>query len=443
MSQRAMPRFRRWWSGVPQVLATKGASRRSEPGKAPRRLRPALLVEALEDRFLPSTGLQVNPPAPPAVTASLCQTTSLFVADQDYTTAMGHTFTAQASNGLLESVYGAAGSVHITELNDDVGVGVRTTLPSGGVVTVNADGSFSYTPPAHYMGTDSFKVTVSDGTASTTAFAYVKMIALVGNWWDWASSGQTLTVSTVGGLLDSSTTSGLSMTAINGYTASVGTPITLPSGAALTVNADGSLSYTASADYSGDDSFTFAAGDGVNSTTATASIYVSKPYSPPPPPPPPTDYVYLAGWREFTAVVGQPLNVTAAAGMLEYAYDLSGKPIQITQIDGNALHFGSPLTLPSGATLTVNGDGSFTYLSNAGQGESYDYITFTAGDAGNIRQQHQFLHIRGPEHRRQSAGIRLRYQRQQRPNNVGEWQRGCPRYVDHPAIGRHAHGPCR
>ncbi|MET0647678.1 MAG: Ig-like domain-containing protein, partial [Pyrinomonadaceae bacterium] len=45
------------------------------------------------------------------------------------------------------------------------------TSVQGGNVSVNADGSFSYNPPAGYEGADSFTYTVSDGTHTDTATA--------------------------------------------------------------------------------------------------------------------------------------------------------------------------------------------------------------------------------------------------------------------------------
>jgi hypothetical protein len=44
----------------------------------------------------------------------------------------------------------------------------KTSL-AGGTVTVNADGSFTYTPPPRYAGTDSFTYTVTDGTGSANS----------------------------------------------------------------------------------------------------------------------------------------------------------------------------------------------------------------------------------------------------------------------------------
>ena len=56
----------------------------------------------------------------------------------------------------------------ITEINGvPVTVGVPTTLPSGGVVTLNADGTVSYEPTSDYNGPDSFTYTISDGEGGT------------------------------------------------------------------------------------------------------------------------------------------------------------------------------------------------------------------------------------------------------------------------------------
>src|SRR5438105_6078674 len=41
----------------------------------------------------------------------------------------------------------------------------RSTDPSHGSVTVNADGTFTYTPAANYHGADSFTYTVTDAAA--------------------------------------------------------------------------------------------------------------------------------------------------------------------------------------------------------------------------------------------------------------------------------------
>lgn len=47
----------------------------------------------------------------------------------------------------------------------------RTAAPTGqgGTVTLNSDGSFSYTPPAGFTGEDSFGYSATDGTDTSNA----------------------------------------------------------------------------------------------------------------------------------------------------------------------------------------------------------------------------------------------------------------------------------
>ena len=55
---------------------------------------------------------------------------------------------------------------------DDVTFGLTGSGPANGTVTVNADGTFNYTPDADFAGTDSFEYTITDAdgaTATTTA----------------------------------------------------------------------------------------------------------------------------------------------------------------------------------------------------------------------------------------------------------------------------------
>ncbi|MGH3477235.1 MAG: Ig-like domain-containing protein, partial [Nocardioidaceae bacterium] len=142
--------------------------------------------------------------------------------------------------------------------------------PSHGTLTLNANGSFSYTPAANYNGTDSFTYRASDGTLESneatvtiTVTASNDAATAVDNAY---STGEdtTLTVNAPGVLGNDSDPDGDPLTAVLGSGPSHGT---------LTLNANGSFSYTPAANYNGTDSFTYRASDGTTtSNLATVTI---------------------------------------------------------------------------------------------------------------------------------------------------------------------------
>ena len=52
-----------------------------------------------------------------------------------------------------------------TDVDGDALTAVLVTGPAHGTLTLNADGSFTYTPDANYNGADSFTYSANDGTA--------------------------------------------------------------------------------------------------------------------------------------------------------------------------------------------------------------------------------------------------------------------------------------
>jgi hypothetical protein len=194
-----------------------------------------------------------------------------------------------------------------------------------------------------------------------------------------ASDDPVLTVSAPGVLANDSDPDGdtLSVGQVNGSAADVGTPVTLPSGAVLTVHQDGSFSYDPNGQFEGGgtDSFTYTVSDGHgDEATATVTITVTADGSP------------TANNVSYITSDNTVLTVGAGAGLLSTAVPFDADDtLSVAQVNGSAADVGTPVTLPSGALLTVHQDGSFSYDPNgnfaAGGTDSFTY-TVSDGHGG-------------------------------------------------------------
>jgi large repetitive protein len=227
-------------------------------------------------------------------------------------------------------------------LANDSGTGLSvasSTQPKHGTVTVNADGSYTYTPNSGFSGTDTFTYTAQDSSGQTATGNVTITVTPVGQ--DdigTTKANTTLTVDKAHGVLSNDAGSGLSVT---GHTD--------PSHGTLTINPDGSYTYKPTAGYSGPDSFTYTASDGTNpSYTQKVSLTVTP----------------NAAADTATATAGQTLAVPAK-GVLT---NDGGSQLVVT---GN--------TQPANGKATVNADGSFTYKPNDGFSGT-DTFTYTVAD---------------------------------------------------------------
>ena len=150
---------------------------------------------------------------------------------------------------------------------------VLVSGPAHGTLTLNSDGSFSYTPAANFNGSDSFTYKVNDGQVNSNVATVALTIAAVndppiaGN--DGYSTNEDLALNVAApGVLgnDSDPVEGSPLTAAL---------VSGPAHGTLTLNANGSFTYTPAPNYSGSDSFTYKANDGeADSNIATVSITV-------------------------------------------------------------------------------------------------------------------------------------------------------------------------
>ena len=168
-----------------------------------------------------------------------------------------------------------------------------------------------------------------------------------------------MTIDAGAGLL-ANNDSGAQVVAVNGRVYNVGSTIMLASGATLVVNPDGSFNYTPAAGYSGQDHFNFTVEENGLFSTATATI-VNGPGSGGG-----TGTVVPHGSNPgHLTYLSSPLGtlqVDKSGGLLANFQNPSGGTWTVTALNGDSAIIGAPLILASDATLTVNADGSFTYV---------------------------------------------------------------------------------
>ena len=238
----------------------------------------------------------------------------------------------------------AKGQLVATDIDGDDLTFALDTDANNGTVVVNADGSYSYTPNDNFNGSDSFTYTITDGTETITQTATIT-VASVNDLPVSKNSNIEATEDTVAtGQLEAATdadsdnlTYAIKDNAANGT---------------VTVNADGSYSYTPNADFNGEDSFTYTIDDGQGGmTTQTATITVAA--------------VNDAPVAEDSSISTD--EDTVAKGQLV-----------ATDIDGDDLTFALDTDANNG-TVVVNADGSYSYTPNDNFNGS-DSFTYTITD---------------------------------------------------------------
>ena len=151
--------------------------------------------------------------------------------------------------------------------------------PLHGTVTFNADGTFNYQAEANYNGIDGFSYLVNDGADNSEVATVTIMVnpvndaPLAANDEYSMNEDETLTVDAAGVLANDSDIDGNTLTP---------TVVAQPQHGTVTLNADGSFTYTPAADFSGVDGFSYQVNDGTtNSDVASVTINVAPINDPP------------------------------------------------------------------------------------------------------------------------------------------------------------------
>ncbi|WP_172300496.1 Ig-like domain-containing protein [Pseudoruegeria sp. HB172150] len=235
-----------------------------------------------------------------------------------------------------------------SDANGDTLTLISVTDPSHGTLTLNIDGTYTYSPTSGYVGPDSFTYTVSDGTSEGTATVNIA----VGDFSNTApvASDDAVAVSENG----SATFDVLvNDTDVDGDTLSVSSLGTASNGT-VTLNPDGTVTYTPNAGFVGADSFTYVVSDGSEQDTATVNITVNAlPNTAP-----------TAVDDSFDVAE----NGSATVNLLTNDSDADGDPLSMLSV-GDAAN----------GTVTLNPDGTVTYVPNAGF-TGTDSFTYTVTD---------------------------------------------------------------
>ncbi|MDI9589031.1 MAG: Ig-like domain-containing protein, partial [Acidobacteriota bacterium] len=268
------------------------------------------------------------------LSATLVVTNVAPVAGNDsYTVAEGGVLTV-AARGVL---------TNDTDFDPTILTAVKVTDPVNGTLTLNTDGSFTYTPAANYHGTDTFTYKANDGLADSNVATVTITVTAVND----APVAQDQTVTTAE---DTAKAITLAATDADGDTLTYAI-VAGPTHGTLSGTAP-NLTYTPAANYNGPDSFTFKANDGTaDSNVATVTITVT----------PVND-----------APVAQDQSVTTAEDTAKaitlVATDADGDTLTYTIVAGpsHGTLSGTAPNLTYTPAANYNGPDSFTFKANDG-----------------------------------------------------------------------------
>jgi uncharacterized repeat protein (TIGR01451 family) len=281
--------------------------------------------------------------------------------------ANNDSYSINEDTALVEATVGPLGDgvlANDTDVDSDPLTAVLDTPTTNGVLVLNSDGSFTYTPTADYCGADSFTYHANDGTVdSNIANVDIDVVCVndapVANNDSNSTNEDTALVDATVGPLGDGVLANDTDVENNPLTAVLDTG---PSNGTLVLGSDGAFTYTPDADYCGADSFTYHANDGaLDSNIATVDIDVACVNDAP---------IVVADLADVTVDEGETAANTGTVS------DVDGDTVSLTTLVG---------------TVTNDGDGtwSWTFDTQDGPAESQK-VTITADDGNGGSSQTTF-----------------------------------------------------
>lgn len=284
--------------------------------------------------YLASDGTRTSSPATVTLTVN-SSSSGIPVATADvYTGFLNQTLTVDAATGVL---------FNDTDPNNDQLTAQLVTTTTSGTLTLNGNGSFTYAPNQGFSGTDTFTYRASDGSQTSALTTVTLTINSVNS--APTATNDTYTVPKAG-TLNVTASSGVLANDDDADDNPLTTQlVTTTTHGTLTLNPNGSFSYTPDLDYVGSDTFSYRANDGsATSAVATVTISVTDANLSP-----------VAVADAFSLDANARLLVLVGEGVLKNDTDLNGDTLTAQLV-----------TTAANGSLTLNANGSFEYLPNAG-----------------------------------------------------------------------------
>ncbi len=225
--------------------------------------------------------------------------------------------------------------------NDTFDPGATITEVSqgaNGVVIINANGTVTYTPNPDFNGVDSFTYTVTSGGVTETATVDVTVNPIADITHDSATTDEDVPI-IIDVLANDTFASGATIT-----------EVTQGANGAVTINSNGTVTYTPNPDFNGADSFTYTVTSGGVVETATVNVTIN----------PVTDIA------DTNAITDEDQAV-----IIDVLANDSFEPGAII----------NSVTQGQNGTVTINQDGTVTYIPNA-DFNGIDHFTYTVTSGG-------------------------------------------------------------
>ncbi|MDW8419307.1 MAG: Ig-like domain-containing protein [Chitinophagales bacterium] len=214
------------------------------------------------------------------------------------------------------------------------------TNPTKGSATLNSNGTFTYTPNVGYTGPDQFLYRVCDSQgACDTATVYITVLP-----------APPIAQPDINNTLPNKPVSGNVLTNDedpNGFPLTVNpTPASGPSNGTVTINPNGTYTYTPNTGFSGTDVFQYTVCNGFYCVTVPVVINVG------------SDIPGVNQPPVANNDVSQTLVNTPVSGqVLNNDIDPDGNPLTVNT---------TPVSAPANGTVTINPNGTYTYTPNPG-----------------------------------------------------------------------------